>query len=158
MPLLDLYESIFAAINYVIAHMAPPITCVFMLGVFWGRLRPQRKVDDVAGLGDWAPCCLPSRRCTTGSRKLVWRWIPPFFYETPFMMMAFYMFCACVLRCKWCLSFCSAETARTRIRSGSTGRIRWTRLKSAGWPGLGDYRVLSAIVVAVMLGLYWAFR
>ena len=36
-PLLDLYESIFAAINDVIAHMAPPITCVFVLGVFWGR-------------------------------------------------------------------------------------------------------------------------
>ena len=36
-PLLDLYESIFAAINDVIAHMAPPITCVFMLGVFWGK-------------------------------------------------------------------------------------------------------------------------
>ena len=51
-PLLDLYESIFAAINDVIAHIAPPITCVFVLGVFWGRAsRPQRQVHDVAGLG-----------------------------------------------------------------------------------------------------------
>ena len=51
-PLLDLYESIFAAINDVIAHMAPPITCVFMLGRVLGPgLGPQRQVHDVARLG-----------------------------------------------------------------------------------------------------------
>ena len=34
-PLLDRNESIFNALNEIIAHMAPPITCVFLLGVFW---------------------------------------------------------------------------------------------------------------------------
>lgn len=34
-PLLDMYESIFNGVNDIIAHMAPPITCVFTLGVFW---------------------------------------------------------------------------------------------------------------------------
>ncbi len=51
-PLLDLYESIFAATNDIIAHMAPPITCVFTLGVFWGRASAQA----------------PSTRCGWGRR------------------------------------------------------------------------------------------
>ncbi|RPJ34824.1 MAG: sodium:solute symporter [Verrucomicrobiaceae bacterium] len=34
-PLLDRYERIFNGVNDIIAHMAPPITCVFVLGVFW---------------------------------------------------------------------------------------------------------------------------
>ncbi len=38
-PLLDKYESIFAAINDIIAHVAPPITCVFTVGCF-GSGRP----------------------------------------------------------------------------------------------------------------------
>jgi hypothetical protein len=34
-PLLDNYQSIFAGINDIIAHIAPPVSCVFALGVFW---------------------------------------------------------------------------------------------------------------------------
>ncbi len=34
-PLLDRKASIFNAPNEIIAHMAPPITCAFLLGVFW---------------------------------------------------------------------------------------------------------------------------
>ena len=41
-------------------------------------------------------------------------------------------------------------------------RLYWASpldaLRSAGWPGLGDYRVLAALVIVVMVGLYIAFR
>lgn len=37
LPLLNSYESLFNGINDVIAHIAPPITCVFLLGVFWKK-------------------------------------------------------------------------------------------------------------------------
>ena len=36
-PLLDNYKSIFAGINDIIAHIAPPVSCVFAVGVFWPR-------------------------------------------------------------------------------------------------------------------------
>ncbi len=39
-PLLDRYESIFSGLNDIIAHMAPPITSVFVLGVFWPAAAP----------------------------------------------------------------------------------------------------------------------
>jgi hypothetical protein len=31
-------------------------------------------------------------------------------------------------------------------------------LKHPGWPGLGNYKVLAAIVVLAMSGLYFIFR
>src|SRR5690606_36164054 len=37
LPLLNRYESLFSGVNDIIAHMAPPITCVFLLGVFWKK-------------------------------------------------------------------------------------------------------------------------
>ncbi|HLZ87963.1 MAG TPA: sodium/solute symporter, partial [Puia sp.] len=37
LPLLNRYESIFNGLNDIIAHIAPPITCVFLLGVFWKK-------------------------------------------------------------------------------------------------------------------------
>jgi SSS family solute:Na+ symporter len=37
LPLLNNYESIFNGLNDIIAHIAPPITCVFLLGVFWKK-------------------------------------------------------------------------------------------------------------------------
>ena len=51
-PLLDMYESIFVAVNDVIAHIAPPITCVFVLGVFWGKASgTQRQIYNVVWIG-----------------------------------------------------------------------------------------------------------
>src|SRR5690606_28729003 len=45
LPLLDRYESIFMGINDVIAHIAPPITCVFLLGICWkGASAPSAKL------------------------------------------------------------------------------------------------------------------
>ena len=41
-------------------------------------------------------------------------------------------------------------------------RLYWANpldaLKSAGWPGLGDYRLIATAVFAVMAGLYVVFR
>ncbi len=36
-PLLNDYKSIFEGLNEILAHLAPPVTCVFLLGVFWPR-------------------------------------------------------------------------------------------------------------------------
>ena len=156
-PLLDMYKNIFAGINLVISYMAPPITCVFVLGIFWRKASASSAkwtmwlgsamgavLFAVTTLHDWQP------------KAVCWNCIPAFFYETPFMMMAFYMLCACVLL-QVILSYCLPK-----LPEEDSQRLYWANpldaLKSAGWPGLGDYRVLSALVVAVMLALYWTFR
>ena len=86
----------------------------------------------------------------------VWNSIPAFFYDTPFMIMAFYMLAGCMLL-QAVLSF-----VLPKLPDEDPQRLYWANpldaLKSAGWPGLGDYRVLSALVIAVMVGLYVVFR
>ncbi|MHB8897878.1 MAG: sodium:solute symporter family transporter, partial [Thermoguttaceae bacterium] len=154
-PLLDMYESIFAAINDVIAHMAPPITCVFTLGVFWGRAS-ARSAKHTMWWGSVMGVVLFALKTLHAWRPGVMAWLPTVFYETPFMMMAFYMFCACALL-QITLSY-----LLPKLPDEDPQGLYWAHpldaLKSAGWPGLGDYRVLAGVVVLVMVGLYVAFR
>ena len=68
-PLLDLYESIFSAINDVIAHIAPPITCVFTLGVFWGKASGAAPSTRCGRAPRWARQCSRSRRSMSGNPR-----------------------------------------------------------------------------------------
>ncbi len=154
-PLLDLYESIFAALNDVIAHMAPPITCVFTLGVFWGRAS-SRSAKYTMWLGSALGVVLFALKTLHAWQPERFGWIPPLFYETPFMMMAFYMFCVCVAL-QVSLSYLLPKLAEEDPQ-----RLYWASpldaLRSAGWPGIGDYRMLAGLVVLVMVSLYVVFR
>ncbi|WP_235324398.1 sodium:solute symporter [Pedobacter lusitanus] len=87
LPLLDRYESIFSGINDIIAHIAPPITCVFLLGVFWKGASAQS-----AKLTLWIGSILGV--IAFAINKL---YPETFIGHTPFMMMAFYLFCICVV-------------------------------------------------------------
>ena len=149
------YESIFAAINDVIAHIAPPITCVFMLGVFWGRAS-GRSAKYTMWLGSALGALLFALKTLHAWQPATFAWVPPFFYETPFMMMAFYLFCACAAM-QVGLSY-----LLPKLPHEDPQRLYWAHpldaLRSAGWPGLGDYRVLAALVFIVMVGLYVVFR
>ena len=154
-PLLDLYESIFAAINDVIAHMAPPITCVFALGIFWGRAS-ARSAKYTMWIGSALGVTLFSIKTLHAWQPQIFAWLPSFFCETPFMMMAFYMFCVCVA-----LQI-GLSLAMPKLAEEDPQRLYWAHpldaLKSGGWPGIGDYRVVAALVVLVMGGLYVVFR
>ncbi len=154
-PLLDLYESIFSAINDVIAHMAPPITCVFLLGVFWGKAS-GRAAKYTMWLGSALGVLLFAIKTLYVWRPSDYAWIPSFFHETPFMMMTFYMFCVCVVM-QVSLSYLLPKLPHEDPR-----RLYWVRpwdaLKSAGWPGIGDYRILAGLVVLAMVSLYVVFR
>jgi SSS family solute:Na+ symporter len=154
-PLLDRYQSIFAAINDVIAHIAPPITCVFVLGVFWGRASARS-----AKLTMWAGSAMGALFFALKTLH-TWQpdtfaWIPSFFYETPFMMMAFYLFAACVAM-QVTLTYLLPKAAHEDPQ-----RLYWQNpldaLKSAGWTGVGDYRLITTAVIVVMVGLYVVFH
>ena len=155
MPLLDLYASVFAAINDVIAHMAPPITCVFVLGVFWGRAS-GRSAKYTMWVGSAIGVLLFALKTLHVWQPGTFVWIPSFFYETPFMMMAFYLFVACAAM------QVSLSYLLPKLPHEDRQQLYWANpldaLKSAGWPGIGDYRILAGVVVLVMVGLYVVFR
>ena len=146
LPLLNLYESLFVGFNDVIAHIAPPITCVFLLGVFWKKasaLSAQYTLWTGSFLGVVA----------YASGKLYPLSFPG---KLPFMMTAFYLFCFCVVfQVVFSFVFPVRHTAESRL-------LYWSSplepLRQPGWQGLADYKVLSGALIAIMAGLYIVFN
>ena len=154
-PLLDRYESVFNGLNDIIAHMAPPITCVFLLGVFWPKAS--------AGGAKWTMWLGSLMGAVAFALKTLYKWkqdefawVPRFFHETPFMMMAFYMFVVCV----------GMQVVFTIVlpkqADEDAQQLYWPHpfdaLKSPGWRGLGNYKVLASIVLGAFTVLYVIFR
>jgi SSS family solute:Na+ symporter len=145
LPLLNRYESIFNGLNDIIAHIAPPITCVFLVGVFWRKATPLS-----AKLTLWIGSAL-------GASVFV---VDKLFPDTvlghiPFMMMAFYLFVFCLVlqvACSWLYPLVRQEAGLLSWRSPLEP------LRRPGWKGLGNYRFLSACLLVVMGLLFWLFR
>jgi SSS family solute:Na+ symporter len=87
LPLLNRYESIFNGLNDIIAHIAPPITCVFVVGVFWKKASPAS-----ARYTLWIGSALGA--LVFALDKL---YPATILGRVPFMMMAFYLFCCCLV-------------------------------------------------------------
>lgn len=146
LPLLDRYESIFYGINDVIAHIAPPITCVFLLGVFW-----KGASATAAKLTLWIGSVLGVAVFLL-NKLLPDSWVG----QTPFMMMAFYLFLICMLlQVLLSYKYPVQHTAQSRD-------LYWKNpmdpLRGKAWPGIGNYRILSALLLAIVAILYVIFN
>ncbi len=154
-PLLDRKASIFNALNEIIAHMAPPITCVFLLGIFWPAAS-ARGAKWTMWLGSVMGVAIYAIKALHEGFPDAFAWVPGFFTATPFMMMAFYMFAACLV----------LQIAMTLLQPKLAGEdaqaLYWPHpldaLKAPGWPGILNYKVLAGIVIAAMTALYIAFH
>ncbi len=145
-PLLLKQESIFRALNDIIAHIAPPVTCVFTLGVFWKRANAISAqvtmiVGGLVGVGVF----------------FLNKQIPgTFLANIPFMMMAFYLLVFCVL-----LQVTVALVSGKPVPE-SSAKLCWDSplepLRGPAWSGIGNYKVLTFLLIAVMSVLYYIFR
>jgi SSS family solute:Na+ symporter len=146
LPLLNRYQSLFEGINDVIAHIAPPITCVFLLGVFWGKASARSAqltlwIGSLLGAAVYAVNKLMPGNPLGG---------------VPFMMMAFYLFIACVLiQVTFSYIYPATHTPQSRELFWKSA---WEPLQGKGWSGLGNYKTLSVLLILVMGVLYWFFR
>lgn len=146
LPLLDKYESIFNGINDVIAHIAPPITCVFLLGVFWKKASAVSSkwtlwIGSILGL------------LVFSVNKLM---PESLIGHIPFMMMAFYLFIVCVIiQVTLSLIFPVQHTAESQ-------QLYWKNpldpLRGEAWKGIGNYRLLSGLLLGMVIFLYIVFR
>ena len=154
-PLLDSYKSIFAGINDIIAHIAPPVSCVFAVGVFWRRASAF-SAKWTMWIGSLTGALVFAAKTLHVWQPAMFGWIPPFVYLTPFMLMAFYLLCYCIV----------LQVALTLVRPKLAGedpqKLFWANpldaLKSPGWPGLANYKVLAGVIFIVMTMLYIIFR
>lgn len=146
LPLLNRYESLFNGINDVIAHIAPPITTVFLLGIFWKKASAK-----AAQLTLWLGSLLGV--VVFAVNKLISDTI---LAGIPFMMMAFYLFLACMLM-QVVFSFIYPVQHTTE-----SGELYWKSptepLRGVAWKGIGNYKFLSLLLISIMGLLYWMFK
>jgi len=147
LPLLNQYASLFEGINDIIAHIAPPITSVFLLGIFWKKASAKSAqytlwIGSVLGLVVYV--------INKVSNK------DSFFANIPFMMMAFYLFCICLVL-QTSLSYIF-PVQHTRESSTLYWKSISEPLQIKGWNGAGNYRFLSLLLITVMGILYWVFK
>jgi SSS family solute:Na+ symporter len=146
LPLINQYESLFNGVQDVIAHMAPPITTVFLLGVFWSKAS-AKSAQYTLWIGSFLGAIV----------FIVNKTMPgSIIGKIPFMMMAFYLFTACmILQIVLSYVFPVQHTAESSTLYWQS----WKEpLQAKGWPGLADYRVLSFILLFILMVLYVWFR
>jgi L-rhamnose mutarotase len=145
LPLLNSYESIFSGINEIISYIAPPITCVFVLGVFWKRASAKAAqytlfIGSILGAGIFTV-----NKLYPGSPLA----------QIPFLMMAFYLFSFCLLL-QIGLSYVY-PVQHTKESAALYWKSPFEPLRDKGWKGLGNYKTLSVLLLLVMGTLYWLF-
>ncbi len=143
---LNQYTSLFEGINDVIAHIAPPITCVFLLGVFWKKAS-AKSAQYTLWLGSLLGVAVFAINKLNPETLIG---------QIPFMMMAFYLFCACMLMQ---IGFSYLYPVQHTAESNKLyWKSFWEPLQVKGWSGIGNYKTLSALLLGIMAVLYWAFR
>jgi SSS family solute:Na+ symporter len=146
-PAINSYQSLFEALNDIIAHIAPPITCVFVLGVFWkGASSRAATITLISG-------------SLLGAGVFAAKTIDPesIFNQVPggFMMMAFILMMVCVT-----IQVVASKALPDPIdeRRELVWARPWSPLMIPGRSKLGDPRLLAGLLLTVMTCLYVIFR
>ncbi len=142
-PLFGHYTTIFEGINKLISYVAPPITTVFLLGVFWRRASGKSAfITLVLGMALGFVTFL-----------LDWNNI----YRCDFMLIAFLLFVVCVMIMA-VTTFLLPETLKPEAHTLVWENWREPLRGEAGGRSLGNYRVVTAVVLATFATLYLIFR
>ncbi len=148
-PLLSRYGSIFRGLNEIIAHIAPPVTTVFLWGVLWKGASYRGALTTM--LGGAAAGVL-----VFATNKIGGEAAPAFIRETNFMLMAFYLFvfCSLLLIVSSLLMPKKAGEDPEQLHLKSIAEC----FEFKGWRGIGNYKFLALLVIVVMAVLYYRFQ
>jgi SSS family solute:Na+ symporter len=142
-PLFGHYTTIFEGINKLISYVAPPITAVFLLGVFWKRASGKSAfITLVLGMALGLVAFL-----------LDWNNV----YRGDFMLIAFLLLVAC-LSIMVVTSFLFPEPLKPEARPLVWETWREPLRGGAGGGGLANYRVVTVLILVIFVTLYLIFR
>ncbi len=142
-PLFGHYTTIFEGINKLISYVAPPITAVFLLGVFWRRASaPAAFLTLVVGM-------------ILGFAAFLLDWNG--WFRMDFMLLAFLLLVACLIL------MVAATLQFPHPLKPEAEPLVWSDWRQplrghAGGRGLGNYRVATVAVLVVFVVLYLVFR
>lgn len=142
-PLFGHYTTIFEGINKLISYVAPPITAVFVLGVFWKRASGKSAlVTLVAGMA-------------LGLIAFTVDWTG--LYRGDFMLIAFLLLLVCI-GMMVATTFLFPEPLKAEARPLIWEDWREPLRGEAQGRGLGNYRVATVAVLVTFVVLYVVFR
>ena len=131
--------------------MAPPITVVFLFGVFWRRASSQAAFTTL-WTGSLAGCAV---------FLVEWfkqnDWLRQYVeWDVPMMLASFYLFLLCsAIMLVASLAYPHAHTAESE-------KLVWSNpaeaLRGVAWQGIGNYRRLSVLLFVTMIALYSLFQ
>ncbi len=149
------FSSIFAAINAIAADLAPPITTVFLFGVFWRRGTKEASVVTlVSGLFMGVLAFLFDLPVIGHTRAITDGW------GISFLMQAWWMFCICsviFILTSVCTPAPPAQCVDGLTWSGSLASMRKTR----GWNKTQEWHsplAIASLLLLTMIVLYIVFR
>ena len=147
-PLLGKYGSIFAGLNTIIAHIAPPVTAVFLWGVIWKRASYRGALATMIGGAALGVAVFTINSLNPDG------WLATL--PGGFMMMAFYLFLACsaILIATSILMPKKADEDPEALYFHSF--VECFAFK--GWSGIGNYKFLAILTLSIMTVLYYIFR
>ncbi len=170
-PLIGRFESIYQGANKIICYIAPPITAVFIWGVFWRRASSRGALVTLAAgsflgfvvfLLDWYKERTPRLVIVVGealAKRFGWE-LPERFYlgtgwGVQFMMAAFYLFLICsailvLVSLRW-------PHKHTPQSERLVWKNPWESLQDPGWKGLLNYKLLAGVLFVTMVALYVIF-
>jgi len=142
-PIFGHYATIIEGLNKLISYIAPPITAVFLFGVFWKRASGKAAyITLVSG-------------AVAGVVMFVLDWNG--LYTGNFMMTAFYLLVLCsalIIACSYVFPEPLREESKPLVWESWREPLRAV----PGTRGLGDFRFLSVVVILVFIVLYVVFR
>jgi SSS family solute:Na+ symporter len=145
------YTSIFEAINTIASYLAPPITTVFLWGVFWKRGTRQAALTTLIGGFLIGVVSFLIDLPVFGSVKVITQGL-----GIPFMMQAWWMFCLCSV------IFFIVSLLTPRPDPEKVAALTWRSpaavLAHGRIQGLGDPRILAGGLLTLLAILYMIFH
>jgi SSS family solute:Na+ symporter len=142
-PCVGRFGSIFQGLNDLICYIAPPITVVFLWGVFWRR---------ASGTGAIVTLLSGS---AMGLGVFILDWWDIGGWSCHSMISGFGLFCICSA----ILVFVSLFFPHRHTEESE--KLVWKNplepLQGQAWPGIGNFRFLAALLFLIMCGLYYVF-
>jgi SSS family solute:Na+ symporter len=145
------YSSIFEAINVIAADLAPPITTVFLFGVFWRRGTKEASVVTLITGFLIGAASFVLELPVFGTEKIVThRW------GISFMMQAWWVFCICSA------IFILVSLLTPPPPADKLDGLTWDNPLAVIFgkevEGFFDPRIIAGVLLAAMAILYYVFR
>ncbi|HWF91893.1 MAG TPA: sodium:solute symporter [Terriglobales bacterium] len=145
------FSSIFEAINVIGADLAPPITTVFLFGVFWRRGTKQASIITMITGFTIGAISFVLDLPVFGTEKLITQGL-----GISFMMQAWWVFCICSLLFV-IVSLLTPAPAPEQIE-GLTWQNPFAVIFGKKIEGFFDPRTIAAFLIGTMAVLYFIFR